>query len=422
MSRWNNIIIVVASLVLVSCASTRNIKNEVVNYNQFVSIYANLKQDASGAYKFNNFSFIKKPNMVKMNDLSHTFSIKEESCADGLVFNDQGGHLCNTESYLFRETTVSAGDVLKNTFGNALIAVASLGMGVAAFYTTEFDEDKYVDAVSQALSKINREEILGAADKLIKSARDQLNISKSNFKNKQEAISSILKKNIVVIDKSGLYPIKNSPTAKAVISSDVDTHININSKWSTLQELEILVSELISKNTTNSSITLFCGNIPKFNAQVSGCGQSWGYYSELNITPVTYTIATKKEYRFNLFPHVEDKNILIRTTSGGHIEVKNKSTSFITLDSLSLYVGEDVITKTNLSIEIPPNSKSNTFNITNYLNYNKKTKKKNVVKKDLKEKLSYGFAAKYKVIKTGIEKTLYRVEKDALYTFQEIKI
>lgn len=101
---------------------------------------------------------------------------------------------------------------------------------------------------------------------------------------------------------------------------------------------------------------------------------------------------------------------------------ENKTSSFLTIQSLTSYINENVYTFSNIiNREIAPESKTLKANssyplfsdtMTNDLNL------KNITKKDLINKtMKYGFAVKYHIGDSNIEKTIFKTQE---YNYLEI--
>lgn len=113
-----------------------------------------------------------------------------------------------------------------------------------------------------------------------------------------------------------------------------------------------------------------------------------------------------------------DENISI-VMNGRHIELKNKTDRFVTIDAVSLYHKDIILTKggTNFEyfIELPPNG-TRTINIGLFdierldRDYWQLTKKKAIAKN-----FDFGFAVKYRITESGSPKTLFKTTAYNLY-------
>lgn len=125
--------------------------------------------------------------------------------------------------------------------------------------------------------------------------------------------------------------------------------------------------------------------------------------------PVEYSFTTKFENILPKFFVAEDANLRVEFTANG-ISLINKTKKFLLINSIASYLGSDVYSQ-NISIELSPEANKETyqniFSDVQLANVNFD----NPSKKDLDKKINYGYAIKYKLVETNVEKTIYQTKQ-----------
>ncbi|MEZ9537612.1 hypothetical protein AB4160_05380 [Shewanella sp. 10N.286.51.B8] len=400
---------IIGILVLAGCASNSKFsKIETIESN--LPIYATLAMDEKNKFYFEKFSYSSIPNSINLNNLTHNFPTQDGICAKHLVERNSEVNrnlnnkiLCDTDLQ-FRSATVSTGAIIGNTIGNAYAALASMGIGVSAYYGVEFDTEEYEDALSQALAKVNRVTIINDANQLFYETNSSLQLSKIKFEEMRNKLQSKLGKSIKINDTSKLFA-KNEIVHIEKTSSMPP--ISRNVIWQDNNELKIYLLKKLDESRSEGKLTLQCSRLKSFHFSTEGCEQSWDYDSKHTIDPITYNVKSANQYVFEPHFDMNDSNIAIRLTSNGYLKVENRTNSFITINSLSLYFGADIETDSNINLEIPPSATSSNMSIHSFNIYDKNRKLKNIKKENLEKELSLGLALKYKVLNTNKENTLY---------------
>lgn len=139
-------------------------------------------------------------------------------------------------------------------------------------------------------------------------------------------------------------------------------------------------------------------------------------------------IVVKSAILKNMFPKyfsLIDSNMKIVFRVNPNITVstiaENKTTSFVTIKSLTSYYNNDVYNKSNINREISPESATLPENSTYLLLSNEEMKNssifRNITKKNIsKFKIRYGYAAKYHINNTNIDRSMYNTKKYSLYS------
>lgn len=110
---------------------------------------------------------------------------------------------------------------------------------------------------------------------------------------------------------------------------------------------------------------------------------------------------------------LKDENLNVKFDgSSSTAETQNNSSSFITVKTFTSYLNDDVNSDFNISRDIAPKSKTTISHslITNTMSKNMNLE--NITKKDILNKnLEYGYAVKYLIQNTNIEKTIFDRKK-----------
>lgn len=110
---------------------------------------------------------------------------------------------------------------------------------------------------------------------------------------------------------------------------------------------------------------------------------------------------------------LKDENLNVKFDgSSSTAETQNNSSSFITVKTFTSYLNDDVNSDFNISRDIAPKSKTTISRslITNTMSKNMNLE--NITKKDILNKnLEYGYAVKYLIQNTNIEKTIFDRKK-----------
>ena len=402
----SKVLVSLGVLILSGCSSTEhNVQVKVNNQIQAKNtIYATLKKGGDGSYSFDKMSLSSMKNSINLNSLVHNYPTQESECKKSL--NDwKVAPLCR-EDALFTTSTLDGGDLVKNTLGNVFLASFTMGTGITGFYTARFDHEAYDKALNQALSKIDRESLIKNANIIVSKHESTLSNGLSEFNSLRKNIDNKINISVKVVDNSQLYSERPSVTSK--VYGRFKSNLDISGTWDNLKALDNKLTSQVKTSLNYSEIRLVCNDLSDFNIKVTGCDQTWKHSANENVKPITYVISSAKTYTFFPTINANDKNVIIRSKEDGQIEITNTTDSFITLSSLSLYLGDEIETMSNLGLELPPGAISKKMHMSGFQIYSKNRKIYSVVKSDLDKKIVVGLASKYKIIDTNLEKTIYK--------------
>jgi hypothetical protein len=414
----HKIIIALGMLIITGCVSTEN--NNVYKTENHIKgkndIYATLKKDKNNNFSFDKFSFFSIPNSINLNTLVHNYPTKESECKNSIGSRWESG-LC-AEDALFSTSTIDGGDIVKNTVGNLFATIAILNPRIiepGVFYTARFDYVSYKKALDEALSKLDRNALILEANAIFSKHQDTLTKASFTFNDFKLKINKLVNKSVKVFDDSHLY--SSQPQVETIVSRKFIGNLILKDLWATTEELNDKLNNQVKTSAQYGEIGLRCKGLSDFSFKIVGCQQSWKYSSDLIIEPITYSISSAKKYTFYPIIKAIDENLTISSTKTGQIEIINKTNSFITLSSLSFYLGNNIETLSNLNLELAPRAVSNNLNMNKFKAYSSNRTLRSIIKKDLNNKIAIGVATKYKIIDTNVEKTIY---KKSNYKYSEL--
>ncbi|MEF1341222.1 hypothetical protein REH81_31395, partial [Vibrio rotiferianus] len=82
-----------------------------------------------------------------------------------------------------------------------------------------------------------------------------------------------------------------------------------------------------------------------------------------------------------------------------------------------MYVGNDIETRTNLNVEVPPEAVSTIADLGRFPDSERRRTLYNVDQTSLKHSIKLGAAVKYRIADTNVEKTLYKVDAVTPYRY-----
>lgn len=318
--------------------------------------------------------------------------------------------ICNSE---FGDANV------KNT---ALITVMTLGISAAAGggYSVSFDEEEYAEIIKEAeaikavrnliAAENEKRRAIEAAErddwrkrqaayeaKQAKEQAEALRLQKAKEANINVANTFLydrVKVSPKVIDKSGFYqkePIYN-------ISLGHDT---------------------VGPTTDPKDITYWYSiSLPPsaFNREITNGHRNFSYSEKsLKYQPVITVLSRNfDELKLNFIATNKDLRITATEFIGGNgvrnvlMHIQNISSSFIDIDSLSFYAGNNIFTRSKLSMNMPPHSRQNYKFEIDYVTaqYLRSFMTNQTKAKMAKARPSIGVAAAY--LKDGAKKSLYK--------------
>ncbi|UIP29142.1 hypothetical protein [Photobacterium sp. TLY01] len=424
-SSLRNAALICFTVLLGACSSTQMADKQrdllPPDLNKY-NLYGYLERDPNGNYVFSKFSAQKYDTSepwVNLRDFSPVFKTEKDDCHTGGIidetFKDDQSKLCDDEALrdkLFKTSTIKTGDVVMSTVGNAFMTAMTMGLALGdlgGFYTLEFDEDKYQKALDQAIENTNFNELLSKLNKLNNDISEKKEKFTFDVRKKQNELTGKLK--ISLNDKSKIYPKKLNGNS-VTINTSYDTN-QLSIIYGEFLSVEDLYNKLTLKETTARSQTEFnlsC-DYSQFNGwsyEETGCGQKFSF-SDMKILPVKFTINHKNEFYVDYLPPLKDSLVEVKL-SENKVQLTNKTDKYIKIDSLSMYVNNDIETKRDINIEIPPHATSYVANLKDFHSSVQLMTLRSVNYKTLQKPLRLGAAIKYRVTDTNKERTLYKVE------------
>jgi len=187
-------------------------------------------------------------------------------------------------------------------------------------------------------------------------------------------------------------------------------------------ELQPYVINPILKDCHYCTLRCF-GIVPQNYSKVKILYNNQNYTPfQLNIPVIINSCDLINPYPSNFV--VKDKNLSIKVLSldrtGMKLLIKNMTTSYVKISSVTLYYNNKVLNVDNLNIELPPQSlKENVYipGIGFYFLPFQVKEFKRISKDNLNfHVFTFGLAVKYNIVVTNIEKTLYKVNTYNLAT------
>lgn len=437
-STINNLSITSLALLIAACSSTPN--NESERYGKGYGdqlkgqqLYAVLSKGESDRYAFTRFT-TDRPNSdtnsawVDLSQLKPVFSTSDSDCTtQGLVAlvgieDERNDEICSNlelRENLFHDSTINTGDVVATTAGNALLTVITFGMGAMAaqgHYTVEFDEDAYIDALKEAKANFDIQPILVDLNKFDTDLAQRQKQLDDEIESKRASLDKAIK--VSFIDKSKLYGKSPKDTVSVSIKSHQSSLKSVrNTEFKKVEDLYLKLnkkdanvrSDVVFKTTCNTRF------LSDWNYSVSGCGFEAGL-NDKSMKSVSITVNSKKKFYVPYLPSMTDKTVVVKAENG-KLTITNKTGKYLKIDSVSMYVGNDIETRTNLNVEVPPEAVSTIASLGLFSNSERRRTLYNVDQTSLKHSMKLGTAVKYRIADTNVEKTLYKVDTVTPYQF-----
>ncbi|WP_282066165.1 hypothetical protein [Vibrio rotiferianus] len=437
-STINQLSITSLALLIAACSSTPN--NESERYGKGYGdqlkgqqLYAVLSKEDSGRYAFSRFT-TDRPNSdtnsawVDLSQLDPVFSTSDSDCTtQSLVAvvgieDESNDEICSNlelRENLFHDSTINTDDVVASTAGNALLTVITFGMGAMAaqgHYTVEFDEDTYIDALNEAKANFDIQPLLVDLNKFDTDLALRQKQLDAEIESKRASLDKAIK--VSFIDKSKLY----GKSPKDIVSVSIKSHqSSLKSVRNTeFKKVEDLYLKLNKKEAEVRSDVVFetdCNTrfLRGWNYSISGCGFEAGL-NDKSMKNVSMTVKSKKEFYVPYLPTMSDKTVVVKAENG-KLTISNKTGKYLKVDSVSMYVGNDIETRTNLNVEVPPEAVSTIADLGRFPDSERRRTLYNVDQTSLKHSIKLGAAVKYRIADTNVEKTLYKVDAVTPYRY-----
>lgn len=428
-STINKLSITSLALLIAACSSTPN--NESERYGKGYGdqlkgqqLYAVLSKGESDRYAFTNFT-TNRPSSdtnlpwVDLNQLIPVFPTSPTECATGNTIDGHRHKICSDldlRERIFHDSAIDIGDVIKNTAGNALLTVMTFGTAVTGFYTVEFDKSAYIDALNEAKANFDIKPILADLNKFDADLAQRQKQLDAEIESKRTSLDKATK--VSFIDKSKLYGKPPKDVVNVSIKSRQSPLKSVrNTEFKKVEDLYLKLnkkdakvrSDVVFKTTCNTRV------LSDWNYSVSGCDFEAGL-NDKSMKSVSITVNSKKKFYVPYLPTMTDKTVVVKAENG-KLTITNKTGKYLKIDSVSMYVGNDIETRTNLNVEVPPEAVSTIANLGRFPDSERRRTLYNVDQTSLKHSMKLGAAVKYRIADTNVEKTLYKVDTVTPYRY-----
>ena len=386
-------------------------------------IYGKLEK-TNQVYRFTQITDDKKAiyssePWVMLNNMNPMWNTeKEAGCYHGALNTTIN---CETvDKTLFRDFEINIGQT-------TLMTVSSFGIGaLSPKGAVVFNKDLYNKALDEAVTFLEKEINLKQSILSYDSIRSEMDKRYADAKRKQQELIDNALISVTVNDQSGLYrnninfdryvhilpgltkgapDYYHSPIGESA-SKELEGIIFSASEWlserkkhwlSVTSNFNVICSK---KGANDVSFELSC---PK-NITVKNDKLSFGVDAKVlaldfkNILPTTYK-TSNNEISLNF--------------KDGKINISNKTNKFLKVDSFSFYHNHKIASKYALNRELPPSSDIYLFNLdsmSGLISWDDISFDSLTLNKANNKKLEYGFAIKYRVVDSNLEKTLYETK------------
>ncbi len=372
----------------------------------------NKKQEVLFVNKDLNYvqPFFEKP-------LFYNPSLKTFQCTPLLEIGEKSYTPCNS-----RLTTANAGASLAR---NAVALITTLGLGSGV------DRGIDIEKISKIIEQTNLLEKIRLYDSLV----EKFLLEKREYYDFISNISVNIEK---IKDNTGLFLVKPNDISlsRRTIEERVELPKDFDENFGRYSQEDIknlfankkieiqpyLINPILK---TYHYYTLKCfGIIPKNYAkiEISYNNQNYTPPQKINIPIIIDSCDLINPYPSNFL--AKDENLLVKVMSLDRekikLLIKNKTTSYIKVLSITLYYNDKVLNISNLNIELPPQSLKEDVYIPT-IGFNLLPERVKEFKKVTKNNLNFpiftfGLAVKYNIVATNIEKSLYKVNTYNLAT------
>jgi len=417
------IILTLLVVVLAACSSNQKIQtNKISKLNTENSVFALLKLTESG-YDFTKFqSQISNKNLpwVNLKTGQPAWNTNTQRCGVGLI-KDRNNKVSSCDAIvkeeLFLESDFDEGDAALRVLGAAF----TLGLTLTgASFDVEFNKEEWIKAYEEAYSKadITTLEKFGLD---LSSLKSEYRSTSGVYSNAVKQAKDKIKFNFV--DRSGLYAsqtdFKNLVSLKAnqlpqipTLSGDSASNLanDLNDKKKTL------VSDWL---TLSSSVFVSCSSRQTNGFAVNlTCPESFKIIDNQATGEITVNILNRSYNRVFVNKYVASDENLKLTFKENRIGLSNNTDKFLSIDSIALYYLDKVAKNKNLDIELSPRTEltpQDELKLRNFPIEWGSLAYKNMTKKKAEDTgFKFGFAIKYRVIDSGVEKTIFSTETFSL--------
>ena len=299
----NKLFIISAALLISACSSAPKDEHSK-GYGEELKgqhLYAVLSKDWDDRYAFTRFttdisSADKNMPWVDLTKGEPVFSTSAFDCESTLFFDWHSQKFCSDmemRDKFFYDSTISTGDTLQNILLNPFIAVYTLGTAVTGFYTVEFDEDLYIQALKEAKANFNMHTFLADLSTFEQDlAKRQKNL---DLYIESERVSLDKRLSVSFIDKSKLYG-KSPKNIASVYLESQQSPLNsvLNTEFLDVKDLRFMLNEKEAKVRSDVVFKTRC-NMDQFsywNYSTSGCN-SEADLLKISMEKVTISLNSK---------------------------------------------------------------------------------------------------------------------------------
>ena len=399
---------VLLPLVLAGCTSsniepTKHTEDRVKLNNP---LYAKLEKTDSG-WKFNQFSMTPNTSMVNLKTGQPEWKTKSRQCIAGLLVERRSnycGKVENQNHFLF--SSMNKG----NAFLSVLVAPFTLGLSLTEVTkTVTFDKGAYTDAMNQAFADLPDKELLQNIDTTLSSWNSGRQGLLATYQHEISEFGPSFKKTLK--DSSGLVDVAsyNLDTMVRIVGARLPNKPKVSAV--TLTEFNSALKKAKQTNLAKakerfSTASVVCAYDKKlstrYNLKVS-CPSSVKIDTakkKLDGEALFTILSVRKDELLPKHFTLKNKDIML-TMNSGIINIENKTDDYITVKNVAFYYQDEISSRENLSIELPPRAMTNANSALNIeRNFNikwSKLRNNSITKKLANTKtMSYGFAVKYK--------------------------
>jgi len=414
MNKLKIVTLILITFYLFGCASTQREEQKLSRLHINKPIYGLLENTNSG-YQFTEFRTTptneKKP-WVNLKGGYLNNKLNSTRCGIGLLKGSKGELDCSiiVRDDMFMEKELDGFDAFARVILSPFFFGATL---TGATFDVNFDQESFDKAYSEAFKALNIEELKKVEIALVALDDNYRKIVTTYDKATSSSLESLGMK---INDKSGFYAgrthfkdlvtitknnISRIPTIHA--NTPLELHSNIQkqsfilaSEWK--KQSSTLNISCNNKRKEKFVIRMRCKNtLPVVDGRLVGT---------IDVDIIGINIDRVFANHFDL----KDESLQL-SFSNNLIGFTNLTSQFINIDSVAVYYQDKIAKSRKLDLEMAPNSTLNHQNklklIEFPIEWNLLEFKALTKKEAMKQELNFGFAIKYRVINTSVEKTLY---------------
>ncbi|CAH6938117.1 conserved hypothetical protein [Vibrio chagasii] len=404
-----NIIVICLVMIITGCATNYNIDSdtEIEKINtRGINLNAELyKNSNTHDYYFRNieFGYGYGINDIDLNNVySSQIKFGDRTCTKD-IWGNNDGIPCPKSNY-FRSNYL---DPIRTTIHIPVQLLSSLGFRIFApqyVIFSSFNDDNFVMAYNSAMLDLKSKGIENNLEDL----KVYIEHQESEIRKKLDQIDD--KPKLVITDKSKIF--SDEPLANNSISIEKSLDY---SKLPKVNDLKYSDSLKIMKLDYDVQLEEQKGAFLKTEVRCNfdELKKNWnitteGCYSQDPKSTVKLNILSKKSKYHLPSVTLSNKSLDVEFLNGD-IKINNKTNSYIDINTLTLYFGDEVDTKIVGEIELPPNSIYTVDTIKSFENFLGSYEVNETHKNQKQTKtVEFGFAVKYRSADTGEYTSFYQ--------------